>query len=82
MAWPHGIKAEIGWLTEVGFADKNGRSLVTTASGDFIERPSNGLLTWLNLAADVEFEWSRTSYQNNCMLATALMILPHLHHTS
>ena len=54
MAWPHGTEANIGWLAEVGFANKYGRSLVSTSFVDSIAGPSDGLLTCLNLAADVE----------------------------
>ena len=53
MAWPHGTKATICWLTEIGFTNKYGRSLVTTTSVDSIIRHSDGLLTCLNSAADI-----------------------------
>ena len=74
----HGTEANEGWLTEVGFANKYGRSLVTTASLDSIEAPSDGLLTCLKSAPIVEFNWSlRPSYQNNLLWGTALTIVPH-----
>ena len=58
MAWPHGAEADIDWPTEVGLAIQYGRSLVTTVLIDSIERPSDEILAWLNLAADAKFDWS------------------------